>query len=457
MELITKNRSNINKIFLIINLVIFFSISVLIALNLKPGIIPDEEAHFAFAKHFSSTWSIPPDTYKTFSWGWYIEQNPFLYHWLNGRCINFIKLASPKISEINLLIALRLINSFYALGTVYFCFLFSKEIIKSLFWQLLPTFLISNTLMFVFLSGGLNYDNLAIFLSTASLYFLFMALQGKAFLKYSLLWMIFISLGTLVKFTILPLALITFIIWLVFLFRKGWKFFNFKNIKFEIILVIILLPLLINNFLIYGVNLIQYQTITPPCREILTDSQCRLSPFENRYRNNALESKMTIIESIELDYPNPLEYTIFTWTRNMLKTIFGVLGHQTYFPLHNLLFFQFLFYWSCIQGLITFSTRKNISYLTISLVLITIFYSIVLLIKNYDTELIYGFWHFALQGRYIFPVIAPIYILFAKILQATPSKYLRWAILIFTIGLFIYGGPLTFILKWDSVFSSWFF
>jgi hypothetical protein len=310
--------------------------------------------------------------------------------------------------------------------------------------------------MFVFLSAGLSYDNLTNFLCTASLYFLFLALKQNSFIQNSLLWMIFISLGTLVKFTVLPLALITFIIWIIFLLKIRKNLFKLKFNRFEIILLIFLLPLLIGNFQIYGVNLIEYQTITPPCRAILTEEQCELSPFETRYRNSALDNKLTINESIELDYSNPLEYSIFVWPRNMLKTIFGILGHQTYYSLHNLIFYQFLFYWSIVQGFIDLSNNKRISYTTISLLLITIFYSIILLLRNYDTELVYGFWHFALQGRYIFPVIAPIYILFTKILKSTPSKYLRLAILIFTIGLFIYGGPLTLILKYDTVFSSWF-
>ena len=456
MKLLKKENSNITKFILVFILVIFFSISVLIAVNLEPGIIPDEEAHFTFAKHFSSTWGIPPDTLETYSWGWYIEQNPFLYHWLNGRIINLLQFVHPEISETNTLITLRIINSFYALGTVFICFFISRKIFYSNYWNLFPVFLLTNTLMFVFLSAGLNYDNLAIFLSTASLLFLFLVLMKKDIVKNSLLWMIFISLGTLVKYTILPLALITFFVWIIFIIKTKEKVLVPRNGFYVIILIVVLIPILIGNLFIYGLNMIEYQTLTPPCREILTNEQCQLSPFEIRHKNSALENKLTIKESIDLDYPNPFEYIIFVWPRNMLKTIFGILGHQTYYPLQNLIFYQFLFYLSIVQGFINLSNNKRISYTTKSLLLITIFYSITLLIKNYDTELVYGFWHFALQGRYIFPIIVPIYILFTKIIQTTPSKYLRWAILIFTIGLFIYGGPLTIIQNWDSVFSSWF-
>ena len=436
---------------------IFSIYAFYIALHLQPNIIPDEPAHFLFSKHFSTTWGIPPDTLETSYWGWVIQQNPFFYHWLNGRFINLITLFNPLISDQEILIFLRISNVLFSIGTITFCYLLSVEVIKHKWWQLLPGFLLTNTLMFVFLAGGLNYDNLANLLSFGGLYFFVRALKHKSFLKNSLVWMILISLATLVKFTILPLALAMGISWSVFLIIERNQIFPLylKDLKI-FILLFILFSLFIGNFLIYGINLIRYQSIRPSCNDILDQEYCESSRFYIRHEKKALENKLSVNESVNQGFPNPIEYVTNVWPRLMLLRTCGIPGHEgykVYNPINLIDYFQFLLYSTIMIAIFVF--RKP-SFLLISLIGISCFYTMILMHQNYQSELVYGFLHYAFQGRYIFPVIAPIFILFTKILKATPSKYLRWAILIFTIGLFIYGGPLTFILKWDSVFSSWF-
>jgi hypothetical protein len=201
---------------LVIMLLIFLWFSAYMALNLKPGIIPDEPAHYAFSRHFASTWGLPPDNADTFGLGIYIEQNPFLYYWINGRIINLIDLINPGATDWQTLVILRLINVIFAAGTVLFCFLLSKEIIKNSWWQLIPVLLLTNTLMFVFLAAGVNYDNLANLLTMTGLLFFTRVFTREDFLFNSASWMIFISLGTLVKYTILPLALAMGIAWLIY-------------------------------------------------------------------------------------------------------------------------------------------------------------------------------------------------------------------------------------------------
>lgn len=138
MSIISKSSQFINLkgpgIAMVIILLIFLAFSGYMALNLKPDIIPDEPAHVAFSKHFASTWGLPPDTTETFGLGIYIEQHPFLYYWINGRAINLIDLIHPEATERQTLVTLRIINVIFAAGTVLFCFLLSKEIIKHLWF-----------------------------------------------------------------------------------------------------------------------------------------------------------------------------------------------------------------------------------------------------------------------------------------------------------------------------------
>lgn len=450
-------KSHDTKIAFVILLVVFSSYCLFLALNLKPGLIPDEPAHFVFSKHFSTTLGIPPDTFETYSLGWYIEQNPFLYYWINGRIINLINFIYPKATDFELLISLRLFSVIYAMGIVVFCLLLSKEVIQHKWWQLLPIFLLTNTLMFVFISAGVTYDNLANLFCMAGIYFLVRVLKNKHFQRNSLGWMISISLGTLVKYTILPLALAMSLSWLVYLIRCRRKIFPImiKGVK-TITLSIIFVSLLIGNFLIYGINLIQYQSLTPPCREILLETQCDLSVYNQRHEEMALDKKLTIPESVSQGYPTPLRYIFVDWPYHLLLRSFGLSGHKAYFPYHLISYYQILFYWMAILGLFSLIFWGSPSFIGLNLIGITAFYALILLFKDYNSELVYGFRQVAVQGRYFFPVIGPMYVLCTQLIKRTPIRILQVFTLLLTLGLFFYGGPLTLLSGYHTILSDWF-
>ena len=445
---------NNTKIVLLIILAIFLSYSLFLATNLKRGIIPDEPAHLIFSKHYSTTWGIPEDTVETYSQGWYIQHNPFLYYWINGRAINFIHSIYPTVSEWQILVSLRILSVLYSIGTLIFCYLLSKEIITDKWWQLLPPFLLSNTLMFVFLSGGVNYDNLANLLSMAGLFYLIRVLKKKNFVLNSMFWMICISLGTLVKYPILPLALIMFIIWAIFILanRNNLSIENVSS-KRVIILGIILLLTVTGNLLIYGVNIIKFDSILPACNQILTEEQCELSPYFQRHQEIGLDKKLTVLESIELGYPNPVKYFFDSWIDFMLYRIFGILGHMSYFPSHIIIFYKLLLFWIILLG-VRYIEKPSITIL--SIFGIFVFYLLVLFYQNYNSELTYGFIQVALQGRYIFPVIGLFYVIMSFMLNIVKKKPIEIITLIFIISLFLIGGPIKFILKYDLIFSYWF-
>lgn len=442
------------KIILSIILVVFLSYSLFLATNLKRGIIPDEPAHLIFSQHYATTWGIPEDTVETYSQGWYIQHNPFLYHWINGRAINLFQTVYPSISEWQILVMLRILSSVYSIGTLIFCFLISKEIIKGKWWQLLPVFLLSNTLMFVFLSGGVNYDNLANLLSMAGLLFFIRVLNRKNFVLNSLLWMICVSLGSLVKYTILPLALIMFLVWIFFVLRNrcNLTLIEIRSRK-AINLGILLLITFTANFLIYGVNLIKFGSILPACNQILTPDQCELSPYVQRHNEIGLDHKLTISESIGLGHPNPVKYFFDSWIDSMLYRIYGILGHMSYFPSHIIIFYKLLFFWVILLGV---RYIEKPSFVISTILMIILFYALVLFFKNYDSELIYGFKQIALQGRYLFPVIGLIYVLVTHVISVVKSKPLKYLTLVTILLLFFIGGPIKFITKFDLIFMGWF-
>lgn len=442
------------RVVLYILLIIFFVFTLFIATNLQRGIIPDEPAHFAFSKHYSTTLGLPPDVYETYSWGWYIEQNPFLYHWLNGRIINLIDLTYPNIQDWHLLIVLRIVNSIYALGSIFVVYLISTELIKNKWWRLLPVFMLTNTLMFVFLAGGVNYDNFAILLCNISLYFLIRVFNKHNFIINSLGWMISISGGTLVKYTILPLALIMGIVWIIYFFKNRISLSEIKLKKpYTIILITILIALVFINFSIYGINLIKYKSLLPPCHEILSESECKISPFARRYDHFALDPKLSIAESIKLGYPNPIEYLIKSWLPVMLARTYGILGHKVYNPVHSIFWFEVLIYWTIM---LFFKFWRKQTFTNYSLIWIVIFYAFILFGFNYNTELVYGFKNWAMQGRYIFPVLSLAYVLFTKLLSQIPKRLYRTVTVIYVLILFFFAGPIKLLYNYNVHFSEWF-
>lgn len=441
------------KMVFIVMLLVFCAYGIFIARTLDSGIIPDEPAHFLFSKHYSTTLGIPPDTNETAAKGWYIAHNPFLYHWINGRIINLVLWVKPTANDWQLLVSLRLVSLIFALGSTIFCYRISKELIKNKWIQLLPSFMLTNTLMFVFLAGGANYDNLAVLCSMASLYYLLRVFSGNHFLTNSLAWMIWICLGTLVKYPILPLALGMVIAWLIFALKNRKSIFLLPRLGGRHLTLIGVLVLLIGaNFALYGYNLIAFKWILPDCQDLLPAVQCELSPFVERYQAYALDHKLSVVESINLGYPDPLEYVIYHWLPRMFDRIFGILGHKIYYPNH-VIYFQLLFAW---VTLLAVRYWKRIPFSIISTTAITIAYAVVLINLNYDSELTFGFKNIALQGRYIFPVLGLVYGLYGYTIEQVVKRPLRIITLLGTLTLFLVFGPVRFLLDYNTVFSTWF-
>jgi len=453
---VSKSTSRKTQKVVLASILLAFAIaSVYVALNLVEGIIPDEPAHFIFSKVYATTWGIPPDSPETYSQGWYIAHNPFLYHWINGRVINLIMLFNPLASDWQLLVGLRLTSVLYSLGTLYFCYLLAKELIRKPWWPLLPVFLLANTLMFTFLSGGVNYDNLVNLLCMAGLYSLMRAFNGKDFTTNSLAWLVCVCIGCLAKYTVLPLALFSFIAWLVYTIRqrKTTIFPLSKLTKGQIALLCVLILLVVGNLAIYGYNLVVYRAILPSCSDILQPAQCNLSPYHMRWEKYSLGQKMTLTESIQAGYPDPLTYFVEVWVKNMLTKTYGILGHKTYYPSHIITFYR-LFY----LGMLLLAARywRRPPYAIWSAVFIILGYALVVFITNYNSELSYGFKHFALQGRYLFPIIGLVYGLVGYTQSLIKNRTLRIVVLVLTLILFFVGGPIKFITRYEGVFFTWF-
>jgi hypothetical protein len=453
-EIIGEKHTFLSRIALGLLLIVFWGFSIFIAINLNEDIVPDEPVHFEVSLNFAQTWGIPDPEPYTEAMGIFISRTPFLAYWLYGRTLNLVSLIHPTATRWQQLVYLRLFNTLFSVGTVIFVFLLSKELIKNKWWQLLPVFTLTNSLMFVLLAGGVSYDNPANMFSAAGIYFLLRVLKKKSFTLNSIGWMIFIALGTWTKETILPLALVMTVVWVIFIIKNKSEIsvFTEKNFK-TISLTVILILVITVNFSIYGINLIRYQSVTPSCRDHFADDFCRNTPQAQRRTQLALPEKPNMIEAFRQGYPEPIRYGFDIWIRAMLMKIFGIMGGQkSYYPI-NITYFHILFYWMIALAIRYF--RKT-TFTIYSLTAILAFYTITLFIKNYDTDLAYGFIQVAHQGRYIFPVISIIFCLFSYGLFKVPNKWIRYGTLTATLFLFLYSGPIRFILQYQTTFAEWF-
>lgn len=435
-------------------ILVFAGYSIYLATHLARDIVPDEPYHMAVSEAFAETWRLPDDAIILKSAGINIHRNPSLAYWIFGRALNIFTLFKPEPSPWQALIFLRLVNVVFALGTVIFTYLFSKELIHNRWWQLLPVFALSNTLMFVLLSAGVSYDNLTNLSSIAGLFFLLRVLKKKDFLFNSLAWLIIIALGALVKETVLPLALAMFVVWVIFIFRnrKALDIRLFRN-GWSIALLTILVVVILANLNLYGLNLIQHGSLTPSCQDYYPQEFCENTAFAQRREQLALEEELTLFQAFKQGYPEPIRYFFDTWIRAMLMKIFGIMGGQkSYYPI-GIAYFHILLYWYLALAI---RYLKKLSFNMISLADIFCFYALTLFIKNYDIELAYGFIQVALQGRYLFPVIGIAYGLAALGLMKVPNKWVRLITLITTVILFLYAGPFRFILYNKTLFADWF-
>jgi hypothetical protein len=447
-------NTHITTMVFIVLLLVFIGSSAFFALKLKPAIIPDEPQHFLISKLFSKTWGIPPDTSETIGLG-ILNHIPFLFYWINGRVFNLLSWVVPALSERAELIFFRLLSVIYSTTTVIFSYFFAKEIIKNRWGQLFVVFLMTNTLMFVFLSGGDNYDNLLNLCSFAGIYYLTRVFKGKPFYKNSLMWLISILFGSLVKITMLPLAAITGLLWFVYIV-KNRQTINFRftwDLK-AISISLICIAMVAINFAIYGVNIIKYRTLYPACTQVFTEEQCMSYPQYVRDQSLGLGTKLSLTDVIAGGYPDPVEYSFDYWIYSMLKRIYGIMGHRAYFPDVSITVHRLLILWTIF---ITIRYWKKPSYTIASLYIILFFCILVVFLNNYNNELFFGFKNVGIQGRYLFPVIGIYYTLMVYYFCKVPSSILRWLTFGAATILFLYGSPIVFLLRfYSSTFSSWF-
>lgn len=379
---------------------------------------PDEIYHLKLSEQYEPLSTIiAKDTPQTISIG-IISKTPNLYHLLQGKILNLT-------SNHNYI--LRLIN--FILG-IFFFYISKKTIdqhVSSYFTRIIYLYIISNITMLQYLFGAISYDNFINLIAVYSFYLFYQVINQKYY--YSLTKLIIFSLvAILAKPTYFPLFLIQISVIFTYLFRQKLVFKYTKQLfsqKRSLILIISLSSVI---FYFYGSNLIKYGTISPSCTNLYTQTFCNNDP------SVILNNEIYLQTKINPSFSNI--YSYFTsWIHLMTERTFGIFSYTSL--LAHPEWISFLTLTIIFSTIIIFKLITN--RYDYYLFFISITYSLILFLKNYNGYLETGITHVAVQGRYLFPIIFPTYYLFTKYLTTILKKNIFFKLLILTLLIYSFS------------------
>lgn len=415
---------------------------VYFAINISPFVPPDEVTHLGLSQIFAKGFFLPDNSPETYEYG-LVTNIPWLYYWLMG------KLLLLNVFGMSDLLFLRLLNIPFAFGTVYYAWRLLRLLTDNQYAQLLLVVAMTNTIMFSFLSASVSYDNLTNLLAVMAIFYLFAFFKNRSghLLAASVLCQL---AGCLTKVSFLPLVAVLSIILFIHEYRNLRhlrsslvNYFHLSGSRSLRLLLLILIPLcLALNLQLYGGNYLKYKKLNPEMSDVLPleiAMQNRLvargfiyKSFKDgkisyeqalemtSYINHAADRRDTIylinnyvrFKQSGQQLMSPVEY-ITPWCKRMLASVYGIMGHigmlntgAAIIPIVVLLF-------STGLAILIRLWSGDAPRLAVYLAVIIGFYTLVLLYAvNYKTYLDYVNFDIALQGRYIFPVIGPIYVIF---------------------------------------------
>ena len=427
-------------------LCLYFGLRLLFfALFISPYIPPDEVTHLGLAKIFSKVLLLPENSVETYQYG-LVTNISWLYYWVMG------KLLPLNVFGISDLLFLRLFNVLFAFGTVFFSWRLLRLLTDDRLTQLLLVVVMTNTLMFSFLSGSVSYDNLVNLLAVMAIYYLFAFFKERSvgFLAISFLCQL---AGCLAKLSFLPLALILVALWVLrevkgvrllpvavkrYCRATGWRTY---------LLSFAILAGLSLNIQLYGGNYLQYGSLRPSMYEVLSPDIAlehrisardmiveyfkdgRLSYQQAIQRTRFISHQGDRADTVYLiqrladhrvngyEMLGPVAY-IVPWGEHIAATVFGIKGHLsmlnkglTIVPVAVLMLLALL-------GSVMSWRRGTQAGIAAHLALLCGAYAIFLMYAhNYKLYLYYENFSMALQGRYVFPVMGAFYVCFSYYLM----------------------------------------
>ena len=411
----------------------------------------DEEFHYLLTKYHAErsilSGPIISDQTDSFVLGDIQRLPSHLYHYITSFYLRGV-MAFTGNQEVQVFM-LRLVN--VALGVMALLMLIGvfKRINKSQLTINLTIAWLTLTGMFVWVFAGLSYDNLSILLFFYLLYEL-IGLKNDLNIKHLL---VSVSTGlflVLVKETYVPIVILSFLMLLGWHIkqqgmkvsinklrmssRKSWKRNRFVLVAL-ITTTIIFSGLFVER---YVQNYVRYGKVTPTCSQVHSEDECMQNSI---YRRNTGTRKEFLAAkqagNVQLD-------SAWTFTKQWVDLIYErtyfYRGHQTLIDsatsravasVSAVLILLLLLY--------SLITSKGFSAVTWALALLTITYALLVFLYNLNTYHYYGY-PFAIQGRYLLPVLPFVYMAIVTSLVALYgrlSSRLRTSLVVVTLLLIV--------------------
>lgn len=302
------------------NLAWYLSRAVTLALNLAPGVTPDEMFHLQVIDlyrrspnlfPFTESWtSVPRPSPEFRNFGGTTEY-AYLYHLALGKLAAVLSL---DVFQFRNIVSLRFTGILLSLLSLFAAYRFFKATNLKTPHALIGVMIATNIPSFTFVASGVGYDNLLYLFSWISLYY-FIRFAKTLSIKHALKLTIFTELAMLTKFSALPFALLLSAgaLILPFIRRKTCT----RSGTWMLYVLLGFLTLL--NLELYGGNLYQYGKIIPTSEEVFSGHS------EANYSQTV--DVETIIQNQDKPRLGRIAYLVH-WSVRMVERSLGLKGHK---------------------------------------------------------------------------------------------------------------------------------
>lgn len=433
----------LHKVLLVLTIIYFLVFGLLMV---HVGGQPDQGTHNYYSIRFSETWGIPKDDPNS---PHIITGQPYLYYWLNGAIYRIIRILLPNNLSINTTLLWRLVSVVLSALTVYYIYKLTSKLTGNKYAGVIAAFCLSNILMFVFISGGINYDNLMNLASMAAIYHLSAIFKKDDFIKHTAWMGVWLCIAALSKEQSLLLVALLAVAWIYYII-KNLKNINL-NFKQDHILPLTIILIASGLFIgLYGVNFITYRQITPYCGQIKPRELCQ--GFSERFEFYDPINIVYIWFFRDNFANNPLLYISTFWSLRMLQSIWGILSTYTFIPRWSTALHGLMLIWASLC-FVRYWKKDHV--LSSVLFMILMVYTSYIFYMNYQGDLNFQFQHYAIQGRYLFPILGILISLMINYFLKIQSPLIKRATLSLVIVLYFFGGFGMFISRYAEVFVHW--
>lgn len=466
-------------------LFVYFGLRLIyFAITISPHVPPDEITHFGVSTIFATAFLLPDNSPASYQYG-LVTNIPWLYYWIMGKLLHLNFFGVPD------LVFLRILNIPFTFATVYFVRRLTTLFTNDAIVRLLVVVAMTNTLMFTFVSASVSYDNLTNLLAAMSFYYLtsFFKNRSAGSLAISI---ICVLAGCLTKLTFLPFVPLYLLLIIVreagnigSFVPKAGALFKERGKVCMVLPAAILVGLLL-NIQLYGGNYLKYKAISPSVKAVLPLEQAmqyrlfaRGEIFE-QFRHGQISLDQAHERASHITHPGdrqdtltlidnyayrqqagfkpigPVPYTA-VWVLQTLSTSFGIKAHIG-MPNHGFSFIPLTVLILLVIAAFVVRWRPwDMAWLPTSLLAVSVCYAAIILAGiNYPNYLDSTDIVMTVAGRYIFPIMGPVYVVSCLyLLRLFKGEKMRLGLAVFAVLVLIFSDFPFFLANVTPEWYAW--